>query len=488
MQNILAALLAILLISLLSCSSPGESVSKPGKIIQEPAVEKEIENSPEDTKSLSESFSESFSVALPDDTSDESTTNIQKELSPDETSGIEDKQPEKFPITVGEVIPRPEESPWPSFHGGIRNTGVSSYDTRYINGTIKWRFKTGDGIESSPSIGIDGTVYIGSHDGYFYAINPDGTEKWRFFAGPPNYDERWDVSKSMMASPAIASDGTIYIYSSANYLFAVNPDGTEKWRFYVKWGNDFWSSPVIGHDGTIYTGSARSQEDPNYDGGLHAINPDGSEKWLFLNDCGVTSTAAINTEATIYFGGNVLNPEGEGNIGKLYALNPDGSKKWEYTFENWMESSPSIGPDGTIYTGTGREAKVYAINPDGTNKWHFQAQVGVSACPAIGQDGTIYIGAWDCYFYALDQNGKEKWRYKTPDAFEGVCSSASIGADGTIYVGANSGNFYAFNPDGTVKWSISEIGPVVTSPAIDFDGTVYFGSWDGHLYAIGVSP
>jgi len=376
----------------------------------EQVVEEDGKNSSQDTESLSGDSAETLQGDAPDG----SSTDILEEQSPYETSGIDNKQSEEPPITIDEVILRPEEPPWPSFHGDTRNTGVSGYDTRHIDGTIKWRFKTGDGIESSPSIGVDGTVYIGSHDGYFYAINPDGTEKWRFFAGPPNYDERWDVSKSMMASPAIASNGTIYIYSSANYLFAINPDGTEKWRFYVKWSNDFWSSPVIGHDGTIYIGSARSQEDPDYDGGLHAINPDGTEKWLFFNDCGVTSTAAVNTEGTIYFGGNVLNPEGEGNIGKLYALNPDGSKKWEFTFENWMESSPSIGPDGTIYTGTGREAIIYAVNPDGTRKWYFQAEVGVSASPAIGQNGTIYIGAWDCYFYALDQNGKEKWRYRTP--------------------------------------------------------------------------
>jgi outer membrane protein assembly factor BamB len=375
--------------------------------------------------------------------------------------------------------------PWPMFHGDLRHTGVSPYDTSHIDGTEKWNFETGDGIESSPAIGIDGTIYFGSHDGYLYAVNPDGTEKWRFDAGPPHYDERWKVSKSIMASPAIASDGTIYIYSSANYLFAIDPDGTEEWRFFVKWHNDFWSSPSVGPDGTIYIGSARSQEDPDYDGGLHAINPDGTEKWFFLDDSGVTSSAAIGADGTVYFGGNEMNPHGEGNVGKLYALGSDGTKQWEFTTENWMESSPAIGPDGTIYIGSGRESMVYAINPDGTEKWRFQVEVGVSAVPAIGADGTIYIGAWDCNFYALNPDGTEKWRFKTPEAFEGVSSSAAIGADGTIYVGSNSGNFYAFDPDGTVKWSFETSGSgIVASPAIGADGTVYFGSWNHKLYAI----
>ncbi len=382
----------------------------------------------------------------------------------------------------------PLVSPWPTFHGNLQHTGLSPFDTSHVTGVELWSFETGDGIESSPAVGADGAIYFGSHDGFLYALNPDGTERWRFDAGPPSYDERWDVSKAIMSSPAIAPDGTIYVNSSANYLFAINPDGTEKWRFYVKWGSDFWSSPTVGPDGTIYVGAARSQDDPDYDGGLHAINPDGSEKWLFPNDSGVTSAAAIGPDGTIYFGGNELNPSGEGNVGKLYALNPDGTLIWEFTTENWMESSPAVGPDGTIYIGSGRESRVYAVNPDGTERWRFEAGVGVSAVPAIGADGMIYVGAWDCNFYALYPDGTEKWRYRTPDAFEGVISSAAIGADGTIYVGSNSGIFYAFGPDGTVKWTFETTGSgIVTAPAIGSDGTIYFGSWNHRLYAIGGS-
>ena len=378
------------------------------------------------------------------------------------------------------------DSPWPTFRKDTMHSGVSEYDTSHVDGTVKWIFETGDAIESSPVIDSNGTIYVGSHDGYLYAINPDGTEKWRFDAGPPIYDVRWNVNKSIMATPAIASDGTIYIYSSANYLFAVNPDGTEKWRFYVKWGNDFWSSPVIDLDGTIYVGSARSQEDSDYDGGLVAVNPDGTQKWLFLDDSGVTSTAAIGPDGTIYFGGNVGNPSGPGNIGKVYALNPDGSQIWEFTTETWMESSPVIASDGTIYTGSGTEARMYALNPGGTEKWRFQAEEGLSSVPGIGADGTIYVGAWDTYFIALNPDGTEKWRYKTPEAFEGIISSPAIGADGTIYVGSNSGFFYAFNPNGTVKWSYTTEGAgICSSPAIGADGTIYFGAWDKKLYVFG---
>ena len=38
-------------------------------------------------------------------------------------------------------------------------------------GTLLWEFETGDGLVSSPAIGSDGTVYVGSYDNKLYAIN-----------------------------------------------------------------------------------------------------------------------------------------------------------------------------------------------------------------------------------------------------------------------------------------------------------------------------
>ncbi|MEF8847384.1 MAG: PQQ-binding-like beta-propeller repeat protein, partial [Candidatus Paceibacterota bacterium] len=50
-------------------------------------------------------------------------------------------------------------------------------------GTLKWKYKTGDSVYSSPAISSDGTIYVGSHDDHLYAINPDGTLKWKIERG-----------------------------------------------------------------------------------------------------------------------------------------------------------------------------------------------------------------------------------------------------------------------------------------------------------------
>jgi hypothetical protein len=148
-------------------------------------------------------------------------------------------------------------------------------------GDVIWEFETGDMVQSSPAIGSDATIYVGSYDNKLYAINPDGSKKWAFETG--NY---------VLPSPAIGSDGTIYVGSEDNNLYAINPDGSKKWAFET--GDEVHSSPAIGSDGTIYVGS----EDNN----LYAINPDGTKKWAFDTGDDVNSSPAIGSDGTIYFG------------------------------------------------------------------------------------------------------------------------------------------------------------------------------------------
>jgi outer membrane protein assembly factor BamB len=135
------------------------------------------------------------------------------------------------------------EVPWPMFHQNLQHTGLSPFSTAKDTGVQKWKFATGQSVFSSPAVGKDGTIYVGSQDFNLYAVNPDGTLKWKFptgfFASP--------------SSPAVGKDRTIYVGSQDTNLYAVNPDGTLKWKFLA--GQVVFSSPAVGKDGTIYVGS-----------------------------------------------------------------------------------------------------------------------------------------------------------------------------------------------------------------------------------------
>jgi len=100
-------------------------------------------------------------------------------------------------------------------------------------------------VKFSPAIGSDGTVYIGSWDNKLYAINgKSGVKLWEFETG-----------SFVMSSPAIGSDGTVYVGSRDKKLYAINgKSGVKLWEFET--GHWVRSSPAIGSDGTVYVGSA----------------------------------------------------------------------------------------------------------------------------------------------------------------------------------------------------------------------------------------
>jgi hypothetical protein len=151
---------------------------------------------------------------------------------------------------AGFVLPYPPTtSPWPVFRHDLRRTGLSPIDTSTNSGKQKWAFPTGASVESSPVIGGDGTIYFGSDDGNLYAVNPDGTLKWKSAIGAA-----LPFNKS---TPAVGIDGTIYFAAendqvTAGNLYAVNPaNGSVRWALPTGGAGNI-SSPVIGRDGTIY--------------------------------------------------------------------------------------------------------------------------------------------------------------------------------------------------------------------------------------------
>ena len=69
----------------------------------------------------------------------------------------------------------------------------------------------GSVYSSSPALGADGAIYVGSCDDNLYALNPDGSLKWQYTTGKP-----------VKSSPAIGVDGTIYVGSDDKYLYAID--------------------------------------------------------------------------------------------------------------------------------------------------------------------------------------------------------------------------------------------------------------------------
>ena len=74
-------------------------------------------------------------------------------------------------------------APWPMRGQCPTHRGRSPYQgTRTPR--LRWAFRTGSFVISSPAVGADGTVYIGSDDGNLYALEgATGKQLWAFTTG-----------------------------------------------------------------------------------------------------------------------------------------------------------------------------------------------------------------------------------------------------------------------------------------------------------------
>jgi len=192
------------------------------------------------------------------------------------------------------------------------------------DGTLKWVYQTGYQIQTTPAIAPDGTIYIGNQGKKLYALNPNGTLKWIF----PTQ------AVFSMCSPAIGKDGTVYITTNGSgaCAYAINPDGSQKWVFNSGSTN---GSPAISDDGTIYI--------PGWDY-LFAVNPDGTEKRRF----------SLSRPSSPVIGADGIICVGSTGWQKGYGFKPDGTMLWviPFGYDHWLVSSPALSPDGTVYFTT----------------------------------------------------------------------------------------------------------------------------------------
>ena len=341
-------------------------------------------------------------------------------------------------------------------------------------GTVLWEFKARGEAWSSPAIGPDGTVYIGSDK--VYALNAKtGTKIWEL-----------ELGETGGFSPVIAADGTIYV--SSDKLYALDgKTGTKKWEYKTgDWKDadgDTYSTvttgTAIGNDGTVYVGA--------HDKKIYALDgKTGTKKWDFSFEKEREKrdtdawTPTIGKDGTVYFG--TSNGEYFLTKGWIYALDgKTGVKKWGRQVGG-VATSPSIGPDGTVYVGTD-SGDLFALDEKtGHTVWSFRTSTrsDVDSSPVIGMDGTIYIAPLRTTVYAFDgKTGKTKWTAKKGPY---LGNSPAIGADGTVFVATSFRRegpaFLALDgKTGTKIWDIKFTSEALTelfsSPVIGADGTVY---------------
>jgi outer membrane protein assembly factor BamB len=229
-------------------------------------------------------------------------------------------------------------------------------------------------------------------------------------------------------------------------------------------------SPIIGPDGAIYLGVAKT---------VFACNDDGSLRWDHqLPSVMRRNTAAIAADGQIFVGAR---------DNRLWSISSGGIAQWSYTVGNDgdVNTSPVIvrdplDPPGVyvVYMAGTWNGIVHALDDDGTLLWRLGSEGGVSySSPAVDPtDGTIYIATTAGHLRAMNADGSLKWDIRVGGQVR--FGSPSIATDGTIYVPTREG-LVAVSPAGDSLWEFQTEGRVAMTPAIDASGNIYFGSVGG---------
>jgi outer membrane protein assembly factor BamB len=334
-----------------------------------------------------------------------------------------------LPVTLRRVERFPDAAPRPTFPAAP---------------APRWTVALGSETWASPVV-QDGTIYVGSVDGKFHALDAmNGHERWTWSGPTPLY------------GTALVTEDACYVVDERTDLVCLERNnGRLRWRTplhdatlggALKPNETFThrtATPIILR-GVLYVGSS--------DGGIYALNPrTGEVHWRHDAKTKIYASAGVVGDNLLFggFDGGVIvfDPAARREIARtklpgpvvstpvahgdrivvgcrdymLYGLNTaDLSIAWKYSYWfSWVESTPVLVGD-EMYIGGSDFARITAMNPI-TSKPRWSAVVyGISWGTPVVTDDTVYaamqaqsdaIIPHQAGIVAIDRvSGRTKWR------------------------------------------------------------------------------
>jgi outer membrane protein assembly factor BamB len=299
---------------------------------------------------------------------------------------------------------------------GIRNSGLLAITSA---GNLKWFFpmptQAGGGgtviYTRSPAIGSDGTIYIAGYDSTLKAIRPDGSLKW----SKPIF--------SSIKSPAIDRFGNIYV--GLDTIYSVDPNGDILWKFYSPEIGDLnFCRRIVLSDKRIYCGFL--------DKGIIAINYQAEQLWFypFSYENAYHFGILLDEDENLYF---------KANSSQIYSIDKNANLRWGGQISTPGGLSEPVLRGQYIYFGafgavyqldklSGSDSQILNTLADG-------AYVSSDFGPIIDDTGTLFIAGGSDFVTAIANTGEKLWELQLPPAplaaFDGY---AAVGLDSSLFI------------------------------------------------------
>lgn len=279
--------------------------------------------------------------------------------------------------------------------GGFYYTGPAAVFAVASGGAVKWQTGIPDadysGLVSPAVLGADGLIYVQVGWGTLWAINgSSGQLLWQY-----QLDATGCGATSL---PSLSpDDNTVYIEGAGTVyaLTAGRTGGQVRWKDTL--GTDsciIHSVAAVGPDGAVYltlcqTNQTGASSPFTYSCAAYALNSDGTQKWK----------AAVNTGGSVY-GDPAVTATGLvlfGDSGAVHALSAaSGAAVWTYQapgVDFQVDGAPTAARDGTIYLQT--QQAVVALSNFGSMVWTHPENSGsarsdLGTTLALDSAGTLF--------------------------------------------------------------------------------------------------
>jgi outer membrane protein assembly factor BamB len=362
---------------------------------------------------------------------------------------------------------------WPTYAHDAQHTGhgVTTLTSASVSSLAPaWEFPTGDAVTATPTV-VHGTVYAGSWDGWFYAVDLEtGHLRWKYqlqaqhavtpYPGEVPRDSTSDgglVTSSAWYEPGTGNRSgadkrnrpDLVIFGGGYTLYALNADT----------GQLYWM-----HD---YTGRPGLPPDPNNDGTrifsspvvadgivLFGVDTDGQK-----NSRGYVVGASLTTGNPVWEYQDDLNTAGQiandgcGNVWSSGTVLPrPGLVVFDSADCNFSDPPPTAESVFALDITTGRLAWMFRPeHPDNQCDFDFGASVNAGLTPN-GTATFLGVGSKDGTYYSIDPaTGRLRW--STNVVFGGFSGGfiATAAYDGARVYGSTAlGDFGRFEGAGEV--------------------------------------
>jgi putative pyrroloquinoline-quinone binding quinoprotein len=196
-------------------------------------------------------------------------------------------------------------------------------------------------------------------------------------------------SAAPVAAPAaLVPGGGVVVATVEGYVHRLRGDGGFEWSYTLS-GNPIGGASVD-HDGRVYVGTSADR--------VYALEPTGRKRWVFNSLVSLVTPVLWASPGIVYFAGQDK---------RVYALSArTGALLWHRPLEHAVSAAPSLAPRGILAVGT-RAPEVWLIR-DAVRAQRVNLP-GELAQPALFA-GALWLAQVSDELLAYDTDSQIVWR------------------------------------------------------------------------------